>query len=98
MKKLVCLSPIAVLVLQLTAAAQTDRLPRTIDTSKVVQLSIPVRSRVRPVRDQGAVEGDKIISGVTLMLPLTPGQQAGLDSLMEAQRDPASPDYQRWLT
>jgi len=48
--------------------------------------------------DQGPVEPSFWLSHMRIMFRQTPEQQAALASLLAAQRNPASPDYHRWLT
>jgi len=48
--------------------------------------------------DRGPVESSEVLSGVTLILAPTTAQQTQLESLLESQRDPSSPEYQHWLT
>jgi subtilase family serine protease len=48
--------------------------------------------------DLGAVSAATTISGTRLILKRTASQQAAFDQLVEAQQDPASPLYHRWLS
>src|SRR5947209_3015182 len=80
------------------SAAPRDRITRSIDNTRTVRLSQHIRSEVNAQNDRGAVDGSRLISGVSLVLALSSEQQAALDSLLEAQRDPSSTEYQHWLT
>jgi uncharacterized protein (TIGR03437 family) len=48
--------------------------------------------------DQGPVEATFRLSHIQMMFQQTAAQRAGLDQLLAAQNDPASPDYHHWLT
>jgi pseudomonalisin len=48
--------------------------------------------------DSGAAASDLSMQSMVLVLQSSPEQQAALDALLEAQRDPASPYYHQWLT
>ena len=58
----------------------------------------PPHPRARRAFDQGAVAGGMRLSYMTLAFRRTPERQQALERLLEDQRDPASPDFQRWLT
>jgi subtilase family serine protease len=81
-----------------TPAAPRDRITHGIDNTRTVRLSQNIRSEVNAQNDRGPVDGLQVISGITVALAPSSDQQAALDSLLEAQRDPSSPDYRRWLT
>ena len=51
-----------------------------------------------PEHDQGALDLSAPIHGMRLILGQTTEQAAALEQLLEDQRNPSSPDYQRWLT
>jgi uncharacterized protein (TIGR03437 family) len=48
--------------------------------------------------DQGPVEATFRLGSMQMMFQQTAAQRVGLDQLLGAQRDPASPDYHKWLT
>jgi uncharacterized membrane protein len=52
----------------------------------------------RPEFDAGPVAGDMPMQKMVLVLDASPAQQAALDALVEAQRNPASPYYRQWLS
>ncbi len=82
----------------LLISAPQPRITHAVDPSRTVKLSSSLRVEATPQNDRGAVDSDLLIDGVTLVLPPSPEQQAALDTFLEAQRDPSSPDYHRWLT
>src|SRR5208337_456684 len=52
----------------------------------------------RPEFDAGPVAADLPMQNLVLVLNPSAEQQASLDALLEAQRNPASPYYHQWLT
>ena len=79
-------------------AAPEDRIKEPVDAEKVVALKAAVRPEAIATNDRGALDGSTAISGVTIMLRQSEAQAADLAQFLEEQRNPASPDYQRWLT
>jgi uncharacterized protein (TIGR03437 family) len=57
-----------------------------------------VHPLAQPRYDQGPVEATFRLGSIRMMFQQTAAQRANLDQLLEAQRDPASPDYHHWLT
>ncbi len=97
MKKLIVSALVFLIAVQLNAASQ-DRVTSNINPSQLVRLLIPLKSQLKRAVDRGPVEFSKVLSGLTLTLAPTAAQQTQLESLLEAQRDPNSPEYQHWLT
>ena len=83
-------------------SAQEDRIRGPIESpaggNEVVVLQGNLNPRARPENDRGAVDASTRIGGVKLVLGQTDRQAADLARLLEAQRDPASADYQNWLS
>lgn len=50
------------------------------------------------VNESGRVDANFPLPAMTLFLKLSSSQQAELQQLLDAQRDPASPQYHQWLT
>ncbi len=80
------------------AYAQRDRLIRPIHNERRVVLKGNRNPQAQPQNDQGPVEPDRQISGMTLLLKQSAEQKAALEKLLEEQQDPASPNYHAWLT
>lgn len=80
------------------SAAQQDRIRGPIDANESVVLRGNVHPRARPENDRGPLDPSTAIHGVKLVLAQTVRQARDLERLLEAQRDPGSPDYRRWLT
>ncbi|MDE3166556.1 MAG: S8 family serine peptidase [Acidobacteriota bacterium] len=86
------------LLAALPAAAQRDRITQTVDPARRFTLAGHVPPLARAEYDQGAVPGDMALTALALAIAPSAAQQAELDRLLAAQRDPSSPDYRRWLT
>jgi len=70
----------------------------SIDETRVVTLADSVHPLARAEFDQGMASAATRLDRLLLVLEPTAAQQAGLDALVEAQHDPASPLYHQWLT
>jgi subtilase family serine protease len=73
--------------------------------SDLVKSALDVKERVtlKGTRTRAATGSEPVADGLALArlaltLRRTPERQAAFDALLQAQQDPASPDYQRWLT
>src|SRR5271157_5524995 len=78
--------------------AQAERVPQTIDNANLWRLRGSVPPRARAEFDRGAVDGSLQMEGMKLVFQLTPAQQSDLDTLLQQQLDPSSPNYRKWLT
>jgi uncharacterized protein (TIGR03437 family) len=63
-----------------------------------VVLAGRVHPQARAENDRGAVDSSFPLTGMTLLLKRSAGQQAGLSQLLEDQRNPASASFHRWLS
>jgi pseudomonalisin len=93
----------SVLLLPLTAqtpanASIKDRVTQAIDNRNTVLLKGNRHPLARAEYDRGAVAPDLRMERMLLVLAAEAGQQADLDELVEAQHNPASPLYHRWIT
>lgn len=79
-------------------SAQEDRISGPIDGSRVVVLKESRHLTIAPGSDSGVLDPSTPIHEVRMELRQTAAQAADLVSLLEAQRDPSSSDYHRWLT
>src|SRR5215469_7433132 len=65
-------------------------------------LPVPVHGHIHPLAqprfDRGRVNELFQLNHVTMMFKPTPAQQADLNTLLEQQQDPSSPNYHQWLT
>ncbi len=48
--------------------------------------------------DQGLTANTKVLGGMTINFQRTAQQEASLQALLQAQQDPGSPSYHKWLT
>jgi hypothetical protein len=81
-----------------TQRAADLRVPNSPDETQAVTLSGNVHSQARPEFDRGFVNAETRLDRMLLLLKASPAQQSDLDALVEAQQNPASPLYHRWLT
>ena len=93
MRKL--LAALALCVPVLTAQV---RVTEAVDDQQRVRLSGNRHPFAVREFDAGAVAPETALERMILVLTPDPAQQQELDALLESQHDPASPDYQHWLT
>ena len=84
LRSLIALAALAAMPL----AAQQDR----------VTIPNQVHPKAQPQFDRGAVDAAFPMSDLSLVLAPSGEQQADLESFLQTVQDPASPDYQKWLT
>ena len=75
-----------------------DRIVRSVDSGQMIILQGNIHPLARAQYDQGSVSPDMPLHGVSLAFKLSASQQAALNQLLAEQRDPASPNYHKWLT
>ena len=78
--------------------AQPSRVGGPIDDIRRVVLPGSLPPSAQPRYDRGRVDPSLAIPYITLTMKPSATQQAGLERLLEEQRDPSSPNYRRWLT
>jgi subtilase family serine protease len=78
--------------------AQEDRIVKSIDASHRIVLKGNRSFQARLEGDRGRLDSGEPVSGITMLLKSSPIQRAALERLLEQQRDPASPNYHKWLT
>jgi hypothetical protein len=85
---------------QFSAAAQTvqNRIVGPLDENRVTTLLGNVHPMARGEFDQGIVDPRVSLDRMIIQLRPSAAQQAALNSLLDAQNDPRSPEYHRWLT
>jgi len=88
----------AFLLLSVSAAAQTVRVIAPIDESQRVTLKGTVHPETRTGVDLGPVEPSRKIAPMVVLLKRSPEQQAAIESFLEEQRNPGSPNFHKWLT
>src|SRR5208283_3233956 len=83
---------------QAQAPRASQRPPERIDETRVVTLEGNVHPLARADFDDGVVNADLRLERMLLVLAPSPQQKAALDTLVEAQQDPASPQFHQWLS
>src|SRR5207302_8688029 len=79
-------------------AAQADRITGTIDSGKMTVLRGNLHGLAKAEFDQGRGDGNRMMSGVSLVFRPSPAQQIALKKLLAQQQDVSSPNYHKWLT
>jgi hypothetical protein len=74
-----------------------DRITQPIETANVTPLAGTVHPQVRSGLDQGLADNGKVLA-MNISFQPTEAQEASLKALLQAQLDPASPSYHKWLT
>jgi len=74
------------------------RIVAPIDNAQLVVLKGNTRPETVSGKDLGAVDAAMPLSRMQLVLQRSPEQQAALDSFMEQQQDPQSPNFHHWLS
>jgi len=96
--------PITIALLCASAAvcfgqsALRNRIVQPIDKSQMVRLRGNVHPLTQRGVDLGRVSAAMRLKNVTLVFNQSASQKAALQTLIEQQRDPASPNYHKWLT
>ena len=75
-----------------------DRITQPIDSANMVAMAGSVHPQARGEFDQGLSDNSKVLAGMTINFKRTEAQEASLAALLQAQQDPASPSYHKWLT
>ncbi len=78
--------------------AANARVVQAIDATEAVTLNGNVHPLARPEFDAGLVNAGTRMDRMLLLLRPSAAQQAELDALLDAQQNPASPLFHRWLT
>jgi MYXO-CTERM domain-containing protein len=66
--------------------------------SPLTTIASGLRSQVLPRYDVGRLEGATPLARLSLTFRLSAAQKADREALMDAQQDPRSPSFRRWLT
>ncbi len=75
-----------------------DRITQPIDSSSMSAVPGSVHPMARAEFDQGLADNSKVLQGMTINFKRSEAQEANLKALLQAQQDPASPNYHKWLT
>jgi hypothetical protein len=101
-KTLLLVPCLAILALSFSRASFSqapgrDRVLEAIDSSARVALRGNVHPLVQAQNDQGPVDDSLVLPNITLVFNLTPSQQSDLNTLLDQQLDPHSPNFHKWL-
>jgi len=94
-----CLLPAALHAQSVGASSQIpSRISGPISESSLVTLKGNVSPLATTANDRGAAPASLQLSQMHLVLKRTAAQQTALTQLIQAQHDPSSPQYHKWLT
>jgi subtilase family serine protease len=88
----------AILCFAAIGFAAEDRIREPVETINYAPVPGSVSPKTRLYRDVGVLDPATRINGIKLVLIQSDLQHAASEQLLEQQRDPASPEYQNWLT
>lgn len=91
-----CLPPTA--TAQVIAAHPVERITAAIDDRVTVTLSGNVHPLARQEFDRGRALGETRMDRMILVLQPDASQKSAIEALLDAQQNPASPEYHQWLT
>jgi subtilase family serine protease len=75
-----------------------DRLLQAVDSGESVAIHGSAHPRAQAQFDQGQLNGNTILPGVTLIFKPSAAQQSALEKLLNDQQQPSSLLYHKWLT
>ena len=81
-----------------TAAAARSLITSRVDAAQTVALHGSVRPEANAGNDRGKVSGDLRLEHMILQLSRPADREEALQTLIEAQHRPGSPDFHHWLT
>jgi hypothetical protein len=78
--------------------AEESRIAGAIDRNRTVLLTGSIHPQALPSNERGAVDAMQPMRYLRISLQSSAAQAADLEQFLEAQRDPSSSDFHRWLT
>jgi Pro-kumamolisin, activation domain/Bacterial Ig-like domain (group 3) len=75
-----------------------DRITQPIENASMTPIAGSLHPMAKTESDQGLADNTKVLGGVTINFQRTAQQEASLQALLQAQQDPGSPSYHKWLT
>jgi subtilase family serine protease len=78
-------------------AAQADRIAAPISGSQMIALQGNIHGLAQAEYDQGRADSSRVLSNVSIAVKPSAAQQSALQTLLAQQRNPASPNYHKWL-
>jgi hypothetical protein len=79
-------------------AVLKDRITEPIDSAAMSPLVGTMHPLAKAEFDTGVADNSKVLQSMSINFKRTDAQQAALKALLQAQQDPASPSYRKWLT
>jgi hypothetical protein len=79
-------------------AVLNDRITEPIDSASMSPLVGTMHPLAKAEFDTGLADNSRVLQGMSIDFKRTDAQQAALKALLQAQQDPASPSYRKWLT
>jgi subtilase family serine protease len=93
-----CSLATALLSPQIVAQSPASRIQSVVANSEREVLAGSLHPLAQPQHDSGRVPSDSRLNGISIFFNRSADQQADLEFLLAAQRDPASELYHSWLT
>jgi pseudomonalisin len=81
-----------------TPSPDANRVTQAIDVDKRVALTERRAGWITQANDEGPVSDDLAMTHLALILKRSPERQRAFEQFLRDQNDPASPDYQHWLS
>jgi hypothetical protein len=75
-----------------------DRITQPVDSASMSPLTGSLHPMAKAEFDQGLADNSKVIQGISIQFKRSAAQEASLAALLQAQQDPSSPSYHKWLT
>jgi subtilase family serine protease len=79
-------------------APSADRVAQSFDPTPTVVLKGHHPQWAMQTNDRGALNGNKVIDNLTMVLARSPEQQKAFEQLLSDQQTAGSPEYHHWLT
>jgi subtilase family serine protease len=75
-----------------------DRITQPIENASMTPIAGSLHPLAKTESDQGLADNTKVLGGLTINFQRTAQQEASLQALLQAQQEPGSPSYHKWLT
>ena len=75
-----------------------DRITQPVESASMSPVTGSVHPMAKAEFDQGLADNSKVIQGMSIHFKRSEAQEASLNALLQAQQDPGSPSYHKWLT
>ncbi len=79
-------------------AVLSDRITQPIDRASMSPIAGSIHPMAKAEFEQGLTDNAQVLGGMSINFRRTAAQEANLKALLQAQQDPASPSYHKWLT